>query len=403
MRSIALRTRQKKQNEALEEDRQKKERVKRYHFELTHKKAERAMEKAYERVEKIEKKQRQRSDMDERLAQQELLREQELNKKRAELEERRAAKKQKKQTKEQLERFLVKQNVVEKTCRMVDTQKVRDYEAEKSAHTLANRKARWQHKTAILTEKQEMCTKQKHKQLKELQKQFDHILKMQRQSDSLQLEEKRRLINAQKEFDRLVRIARDELVEHERGVVSAEDVKVYERTLQAFRDLAENVKGHALVLQESLRPKKDEEGTEGDEEEIAPLPNLGGWDPAQEEVEKAEAAEKTAIEALFSKDNLLDLPSAAVLPAQMRRPAPRPPPALPPAQPPRPSPFVSNPSPRSRSLGPKQGFPLAPGAGGHPGSTLTAGIFGSPASAWASTGSLSALRRIRRTGPLSAR
>merc|ERR1719217_488660 len=100
------------------------------------------------------------------------------------------------------------------------------------------------------------------KQLKEMQRQFDHILKMQRQSETLQLEEKRRLINAEKEFDRLVRIARDELKEHERGVVSAEDVKVYERTLQAFRDLAENVNGHALILQESLKPKKadDEEG-----------------------------------------------------------------------------------------------------------------------------------------------
>lgn len=284
---------------------------------------------------------------------------------------------------------------------MVDTQKVRDYEADKAAHGVANRKARWSHKTAILAEKQELCAKQKQKQLQEVQKQFQHILKMQRQSEALQLEEKRRLINAEKEFDRLVRVAREELVQHERGVVSAEDVKVYERTLQAFRDLAESVKGHAQVLQESLKPKKtDEEGGEGEEEAIAPLPNLGGLDLQREEDEKAEAADKTALEALFSKDNLLDLPSAAVVPAQMRRPAPRPPPALPPAQPPRASPFLTG-SPRTRFI--KEGFPLAPAPGQHPGSTLTAGIFGSPASAWASTGSLSALRRIRRTGPLSAR
>merc|ERR1719261_1988479 len=111
-------------------------------------------------------------------------------------------------------------------------------------------------------------------------------MKMQKQSDALHLEEKKRQIHAEKEFDRLVRIAREELVQHERGVVSAEDVKVYERTLQAFRDLAENVKGHALILQESLKPKQADEEGEVDDEEIAPLPNLGGPDPHREEEEK---------------------------------------------------------------------------------------------------------------------
>merc|ERR1719395_349247 len=188
------------------------------------------------------------------------MREQEIQKKRSAIEAQKEARRARKETKQTLERFLVKQNVVEKTCRMVDTQKVRDYEADKAAHGVGARKARWAHKTAILAEKQELCANQKQKQLKDMQRQFAHILKMQRQSDSLALEEKRRLINAEKEFDRLVRIAREELVQHERGVVSAEDVKVYERTLQAFRDLAENVKGHALLLQESLKPKKDEDG-----------------------------------------------------------------------------------------------------------------------------------------------
>merc|ERR1719428_416535 len=92
-------------------------------------------------------------ETDEKLAQQELIREQEIQQRRSEIEAKKEARKQRQQTKETLTRFLVKQNVVEKTCRMVDTQKVRDYESDKAAHSVGARKARWAHKSAILSEK----------------------------------------------------------------------------------------------------------------------------------------------------------------------------------------------------------------------------------------------------------
>lgn len=362
----------------------------------------------------------------------------ELQRKRAAIAEEKERRKKRKESKNFVERFLVKQNVVDKTCRIVDAQKMREFEKRSAQERLAGHKAENKRHADLYGEKFALIRRQTLAQVTHTANQIEYVLRTRRRKEAQNLEEKRRQVQAEKDFKALVKSARDELQRHERGIVSASDVADYERTLQAFRDLSEQVRYNAeqvcatLVhagaegLGSAFSQLGETPGAEGSEElfpmqqvvgEIFPLNGGDEGQGTQASASSSEAISKL-IGNIFDRHNIPDtppetpppetekLPPAKGAQAVQQEQQPQPPARtrLTPDAPPGPAPAqgyqrpgapagVRLPAPIGVGMGKGGGFGPGPGSGsGVLGPSLRERqLLDGPG--------MAAMRQIRRTGP----
>jgi len=146
---------------------------------------------------------------------------------------------------ELLNKFVMKQNVVEKTCRTVDYQELKDRRATEAKEKVKATKEKWAIRKAECTNKNQSEKTRVQQQLWFTKQQWAYVRGLVQQGLEIQLQDKKKRITTEKEFKHLLARVRDELARHEQGVVSAGDVAEYERTLESFRELAASVREHA--------------------------------------------------------------------------------------------------------------------------------------------------------------
>merc|ERR1719262_456506 len=134
-----------------------------------------------------------------------------LQRKRDEIAAERARRANRKAQKNFVERFLVKQNVVDKTCRIVDAQKMKEYEKRNASERLQSHKADNKRHAELYGEKTALIRRQLLAQVTHTANQMEYVLRTRKRREAQNLEEKRRQMQAEKDFKNLVKSARDEL------------------------------------------------------------------------------------------------------------------------------------------------------------------------------------------------
>lgn len=396
-----------------------REQVQRENFERRHKHREAA-------IVAESKRQRRRAEFDEYKSKVELQieeaqreRQGEVDLARQQAQARRAKSLEKRAVANALRDFKLRHGMLDKTCRTMDALKIKAMLAETTRHKADRHREEQSMRSQQLEHQQLLCRAEQRARDEQDRNRLRFLLRSQRACDEQQVGEARQRIRAQHVFDLFLREARAELVEREgRDLAESHDMEAYQRTLAAFRSLADGVRQQSARLRSASTEQGAEEGSEGfaegpAEEERRVSPLLPAEPRVREALlarprgaEESVAETEDAFEEIFKgfsheeDEEAAGAPSSAVLPVSggpLGRAHVMPPhlPALPATVPPPPlqsavTPVVLTPRELIAPLLTARAFraPQAPAADGVGGRSRN------------DVQSFAALRMIRRTGPL---
>jgi len=181
--------------------------------------------------------------------------------------EKRARKTEQRQAQLAMKQFLVKSQVVSKTCRLVDAQKVREHQNTRAKDLVNERKEQWEDRGMKLANRQALCDAQKQALMDRERTQHDYMLQMDRVHRNNDNTARKEKIRVERHFDDMVKKSQKAIIEHEQIAANEQDVAAYERTLKAFHDLADGVRKHGEKLAETIQAVKQQKKPENEEED----------------------------------------------------------------------------------------------------------------------------------------
>jgi len=132
---------------------------------------------------------------------------------------------------------------ISRACFEFDKAQVRKENLAAKQKNVLQKRETWAHTTAALAEKHHVHLEYQHRQIMDMRHQLEHLMELRRESEEEHLQQLRSSAKAQKSFDTLFKCARQEMELFNQGSSTLDTATLgsYERTLQAFRDLAEHV------------------------------------------------------------------------------------------------------------------------------------------------------------------
>lgn len=168
------------------------------------------------------------------------------------IQERRARTAARKSAAASMKDFSMRHGALDKTCRQYDVRKIKHQDKLRTCERADAHREVWDARAQQIASRRTLCQAQRKLKDQEDQDRIRFLIRRQKGCEEQQVEERRERIRAQHAFDDYLRSAQKELTAREEEAAASGDVETYEKTLAALRDLAEGVRKQGMNMRAAI-------------------------------------------------------------------------------------------------------------------------------------------------------